>query len=91
MAEQEAEVNKRIIELSTDMQNLGSLKIIAEANEDSTVADELKIQAESLRAVVASLSKIAGLSTSSYRAAMMIGLVWKTLLGVVKVTYGIGY
>jgi hypothetical protein len=59
MAEQEAEVNKRIIELSTDMQNLGSLKRIAEANK-STVEYELKIQAESLRAVVASgLAKLA--------------------------------
>ena len=59
MAEQEAEVNKRIIELSTDMQNLGSLKSIAEANK-STVEDELRIQAESLRAVVAlGLAKLA--------------------------------
>ena len=59
MAEQEAEVNKRIVELSTDMQNLGSLKSIAEANK-STVEDELRIQAESLRAVVASgLAKLA--------------------------------
>jgi ferredoxin-NADP reductase len=59
MAEQEAEVNKRIIELSTDMQNLGSLKSIAEANK-STVEDELRIQAESLRAVVAlELAKLA--------------------------------
>jgi hypothetical protein len=59
MAEQEAEVNKRIIELSTDMQNLSSLKRIAEANK-STVEDELKIQAESLRAAVASeLAKVA--------------------------------
>jgi hypothetical protein len=59
MAEQEAEVNKRIVELSTDMQNLGSLKRIAEANK-STVEYELKIQAESLRAVVAlGLAKLA--------------------------------
>ena len=61
MAEQEAEVNKRIIELSTDMQNLGSLKSIAEAKDPKTdVATELKIQAESLRAVVAlGLAKLA--------------------------------
>ena len=59
MAEQEAEVNKRIIELSTDMQNLSSLKRIAEANK-STVEDELKIQAESLRVALASeLAKVA--------------------------------
>ena len=61
MAEQEAEVNKRIIELSTDMQNLGSLKRIAEAKDPKTdVATELKIQAESLRTAVASeLAKVA--------------------------------
>jgi hypothetical protein len=61
MAEQEAEVNKRIIELSTDMQNLGSLKTIAEAKNPKTdVATELKIQAESLREAVAlELAKVA--------------------------------
>ena len=61
MAEQEAEVNKRIIELSTDMQNLGSLKTLAEAKDPKTdVATELKIQAESLREAVASeLAKVA--------------------------------
>ena len=61
MAEQEAEVNKRIIELSTDMQNLGSLKTIAEAKNPKTdVATELKIQAESLREAVAlELAKLA--------------------------------
>ena len=59
MAEQEAELSKRIIELSTDMQNLGSLKRIAEANK-STVEYELKIQAESLRVALASeLAKVA--------------------------------
>jgi hypothetical protein len=59
MAEQEAELSKRIIELSTDMQNLSSLKSIAEANK-STVEDELKIQAESLRVALASeLAKVA--------------------------------
>jgi hypothetical protein len=59
MAEQEAELSKRIIELSTDMQNIGSLERIAEAN-DSTVEDELKIQAESLRVALASeLAKVA--------------------------------
>jgi ribonuclease HII len=59
MAEQEAELSKRIIELSTDMQNLGSLKLIAE-DKDSTVEDELKIQAESLRVALASeLAKVA--------------------------------
>lgn len=61
MAEQEAEVNKRIIELSTDMQNLGSLKTLAEAKDPKTdVATELKIQAESLRVALASeLAKVA--------------------------------
>ena len=59
MAEQEAELSKRIIELSTDMQNLGSLKLIAE-DKDSTVEAELKIQAESLRVALASeLAKVA--------------------------------